>query len=141
MRQLVGLPCAICEKAVGSIVDAHFCTACGCPVHNKCVQSNRGTIGSGCSLCGAKPEYVQRELAATKDVPGQIASKGPGLFATYQIVRYIIGGVACGFFGIGMLVWEVSEASPSFWAIVRSIFISIFGFILAGILILRSGSR
>jgi hypothetical protein len=64
-----------------------------------------------------------------------------GFFAQYQLVRAGIAGVAIGLFGIGLLLWEFAE-EPSFWGVVRSALIALFGFGLLGLTIwagLRSG--
>jgi|ERR1043166_4022619 hypothetical protein len=75
-------------------------------------------------------QQVDRHRAPKHD-----PSTSPGLYASYQLVRFGIGGVVCGFGGIGLLLWELSEGTPSFWAILRSLLISAFGFGLVGALI------
>lgn len=64
MRQLVGLSCVVCGKAVTSILEGRFCRSCSCPVHNQCARLavERGIV-AGCSDCGATPEQVQAEKA------------------------------------------------------------------------------
>ena len=112
---------------------------------NCCVLRRRPTVDWECPKCGlvnppsarfcdcgynAVAQQVDRHRAPKHD-----ASSGPGLYASYQLVRFGIGGVVCGFAGIGLLLWELSDGDPSFWGIVRSLLISAFGFGLAGVLV------
>lgn len=135
MRQLVGLKCVICSKTVGSIVDGRFCTSCGCPVHLKCVRIAplNAPVGT-CMDCGATADAVDREQALDIKDMKERAQVRPeiDLYGTYQLVRFSIAGLGCGFGGLALLTWELSVPDPSFWGIVRSVLLSIFGFGLVG---------
>jgi len=97
-----------------------------------------GTVNPGESrICDCGYDLVQRQMPQTRND----SRPSTGVFATYQLFRFILGGLACGFLGIGLLFWELSERNPSFWAIVRSVLISVFGFGLIGVLVWLANRR
>jgi hypothetical protein len=89
-----------------------------------------GTIcAPSARICDCGYDFEAREVDRSQ-APRYDSSAG--FFAQYQLVRAGIAGVAIGLFGIGLLVWEFAE-EPSFWGVVRSALIALFGFGLLGL--------
>jgi hypothetical protein len=131
----------MCGKPVRSIIEGRFCAECGCPVHMKCMRPVEPSV-AGCLVCGAKPEQALRELQLDQEDARTVIIPQPmGFFAAYQLVRFMIGGVVCGFAGIGLLFWEFSEPEPSIWAIARAVLLCVLGFGLVGALVWFSARR
>ena len=69
-------------------------------------------------------------------------SPSQGWYSEVQNIRLAITGILIGLLGMGLLASELSGSHPSFWAIIRSTLIIVFGFGLLGVIIwLRSRSR
>jgi hypothetical protein len=66
--------------------------------------------------------------AAARPTTGSPRVRLPGGFAGYQLIRLSIGGAACGLFGLGLRLWELSESQPAFWGVTRAVLIMAFGF-------------
>lgn len=133
MQQLVGLACVHCSRTIGSIIDGCFCPTCGCPMHTKCMRPAHSYSPDVCSECGTKEDVIKRVSAQrTKDdKQAQLPISAVGIHGAYesfQLLRFILAGLVCGFGGLGLLVWEFSEPEPSLWAIGRSILLAILGF-------------
>lgn len=98
---------------------------------------NCGTVNPGESrLCDCGYDIVERRSLGRAQPPASL-----GVYQTYQLIRFGLGGLACGFLGIGLVIWELSERSPSIWAIIRSLLISAFGFGMLGVLVWISFRR
>lgn len=55
-RQLTGMNCNRCDRRITGDIEAEFCSACGSPVHFRCVNPpGNGELPSRCSRCGADP--------------------------------------------------------------------------------------
>ena len=56
LPQLIGLKCVICQKQVDSVREADFCSRCGNPVHNACLEHGDVKVSEGrCADCGGDP--------------------------------------------------------------------------------------
>jgi hypothetical protein len=56
LPQLIGLKCVICQKQVDSVREADFCSRCGNPVHNACLEHGDIKVSAGtCADCGGNP--------------------------------------------------------------------------------------
>lgn len=55
MSQLVGLKCTRCDERIKSIHDGTVCSACGCPVHKRCMRPG----GTGCGACGTPSDAAR----------------------------------------------------------------------------------
>ena len=64
MRQLVGLPCVICQRSVDSIMEGRFCEGCDNAVHNECFKPPAAGEAEGkCHVCGTD----LRQAAAARE--------------------------------------------------------------------------
>jgi len=110
MRQLVGLRCARCERAIPSIIDGRFCSECACPVHNRCAVPDPEKLES-CPICGSSVQAVaenrEEEKADAKTLELDVRFNngarhiGMGFFC---IVGSIFGAFFCGYFGLILFV-------------------------------------
>jgi hypothetical protein len=96
MKQLVGLPCTLCQQRIDSIIEGRFCEGCGRPVHDACIRPAAAAPG-GCPSCGAAPHPPAGE---GQPVGGRPAH--PGARATEPIteqeVRAFVGRKADHYF-------------------------------------------
>jgi len=105
MPQLVGQNCTLCEKGIGSILEGHFCSECGCPVHNRCADNAQRQISGVCEVCGSASIRAEalREMerheteTLVQDIRSQIAVK-----RIMTGVVWIVGGVALTLFCLGV---------------------------------------
>ena len=87
---------------------------------------------SGTRYCDCGYDFVAQQVDRHR---APKTDSSPSVFAVYQGLRLGIAGLCCGIAGIGLLMWELSEANPSFWGIARSGLIAIVGFGLLGMIV------
>lgn len=111
--------CAHCEQ---TILTAEVET---CPLCRK----------TGGLLDPMSPAALEDIVAKKRQESVPIGWVGDSGFAAYRFIRLLIGGVACGLIGLVFLFWELSQAQPSDWGLIRSVTISVLGFGLVGVLV------
>jgi hypothetical protein len=124
MRQLVGLPCVLCQKKIDSITEGGFCPECGSPVHCQCLKPD-STSSACCPACGvinslAEGNKAQKREEKSARVTAEVSSEGIwkiGWGAVWLLagaalsVSYFLALVYGGFgiFAIGFLVYGIIQ--------------------------------
>jgi hypothetical protein len=97
MRQIVGLSCAICRQAIGSILEGEFCPACGGPVHQAC-RRPQATAEGTCQTCGGDlAHFVVVEARREKEreaARARLAPQEPRWRFGFPLLMLL--GFACG---------------------------------------------
>lgn len=87
--QLVGQSCAICGRRIGSILDAHFCPACGRPVHPACTESVSTIPPDGCPVCRSAPPVVPEPTPTTDEEESAEPDGWQSRWADYRFRRLV----------------------------------------------------
>ncbi len=98
MSQLIGLPCAICDRRIDTVLDGMFCEACGCPVHRGCARTRQSGPAS-CGSCGASPEVIDAHRRRSRR---EEAAFRHG-YKTHRLawgIAETAGGLVCLAFGV-----------------------------------------
>ncbi len=95
MSQLVGSPCAKCQKVIPSILAGEFCNECGNPVHKACKSGTSGSAGA-CPSCGCA-------IVSQKAGSSAVASAARPLHVNKLTTKLLVGGSACVICGIWWL--------------------------------------
>lgn len=88
MSQLVGVDCALCGQRIASVLGAGFCTACSCPVHDKCRHT--ATVETGCPACGGNPANPVAEQMRS-DRTKELSKKAPPFKKTIREFEVAVG--------------------------------------------------
>jgi hypothetical protein len=106
MNQLVGSPCAKCQKTIPSIVVGQFCRECGNPIHNACKSAS--SRPDDCPICGCEKKSPSGQDASTRsntELP-HLKITPHGVLSTWRFLQMMIGGIVVTGAGIGMILLD-----------------------------------
>lgn len=110
MSQLVGQECTRCAERIKTVHDGTLCTACGCPIHVKCMTPR----GSGCGACGTDVEvaaaYRKNAAARNEARDRELRShhRGWGL-------AYILCGIGLIAAAVAVLAFSAFRVRVAMW--------------------------
>ena len=121
MAQLVGCPCAKCQKMISSIVDGEFCQTCGNAVHKACKvpspNKQNECPSCGCDMDNPLAATVRAEAAREAHESRTYSSQPlvPKTALPFRVnklgVRLLIGGSGCVILGLAGLVDGIAGGS------------------------------